>query len=359
MTSPTRAIAPISALLLAVSATATGLSAQVLNEILPLTYASGGSRMTQIPLATAPIRYQQLFTAKELAKYKTLQKPVRFKGIRFRTKAKNYPGATVTLQLTVGYYTGFGSPVFDQNLAQGKKVFSGQITLPQSTGGWDVNLPFNQNFTWDSVSNVCFDLRVFKNGKGSKPFLYFFDSYAFDPQRVGGGAMWAPGPNAVKATTTQQGTGMVMRLDFSEGAVIGYGTGCKGQGNFVPQISTTGIPVVGNTLLRIDLTKARPSTAALLAWGLSDKKWGPFTLPLDLRLAGLPGCTLLADPFFFNATTTSGGGPGAGRGSVGFPIPGLAFLKGIDFYCQWWVVDDSQNRPIDLAFSSALRLAIG
>lgn len=330
------------------------------NAIVPKKYAAVGqsNAFIQEPFSKQPNRYQQTYSATELQR--DIKTPVRIKGVRFRAKQSGQPGFTVTLQLAIGSYTGNASSKFDDNLKDAMVVFSrNTITLPTSAGGqFVVNLPFSQDFTWDGQSNIVIDIRVFGNGNQNKPFLYFFDGFLSD-FAVGGERMWALNPVATTAGFRQTGSGMVTRFDFQEGVALNYGTGCKGQGGFVPKISANGIPVVGNTNLRVNLTQARPQTVALLFWGGSRTTWGPFTLPLDLKGLGIPGCFLLAEPLQIFTANVLGGTPGTGIASVPFGIPPSNIFRGISLYAQWGVVDDSQNRVLGLAFSDGIMLTIG
>jgi hypothetical protein len=314
--------------------------------------------MTQIPIASQPMRYQQLFQAAEMKQ--DIKTPVRFQGVRFRAKQNGDPGKTVDIQLKIGTFQGFGSNNFDSNLLDAKLVYRGVINLPTSTAGqWVVNLPFNQDFTWDNESNIVLDIAVFANGNNNQPFLYFFDSFSFD-LLVGVDAQWAIGPTATDATQRQRGTGMVTRFDYKDGVVLNYGQGCRGQAGYVPVISANGVPVVGNTAFRVNLTVARPQTPCLLLWGGSRTTWGTFPLPLDLQPFGIPGCSLLAEPVMIFSAMTLGGSPGSGNASVPFGIPASTLLKGIELFAQWAVVDDAvPERVVPLAFSDGLRMVIG
>ena len=340
-------------------------SAQLKQGIVPKRYERSGTHMTRSPFSLQPGRWQQVIRAKEIQE--RVKKPMRIKRLEFRSKSASQAGMQIEIQVIMSRFKGGLDVFFNNNLAKDAVVVfpRNKITLPTSGAlSWDLQIPFASDFTWDGDSDVVIDVRVFGNGNQNKPFLYFFDSVSFDPF-VGIEDIWAATPNALKATRVGRGTGLIARLSWQEGAVIKYGNGCKGQGGFVPEISANGIPVVGNTGLRVNVSKARPQAPAFLLWGGSDKKWGAFTLPLDLKPLGMPQCMLFAEPLQIFGTQTLGGNPGTGVGSVPFGIPPSAVVKGIELFAQWFVVDQATGRhpaDVDIGRDSArdwLRLRLG
>lgn len=135
-----------------------------------------------------------------------------------------------------------------------------------------------------------------------------------------------------------------------------YGTGCAGQGGFVPQIGSTGQHSYGSTDFRVTLSKALGSLGgrAFLSVGVSDQSWVGTTLPLQLG----GGCALLASPDLILPATVSGGfGAGQGTAAVNFLVPNNPQLGGKKLYLQWAVVDPAAA-GIGLAFSDAAVLAL-
>ena len=343
----------------AIAALLAPASAQLKTGIVPKRYERSGTHMTQSPFSQQPGRWQQVFRVKELKE--RVKKPVRFKRLEFRSKTANQVGTQIEIQVVMSRFKGGLDVFFNNNLAKDAVVVfpRNKITLPTSRAlSWDLVIPFVSDFTWDGDSDIVVDVRVFSNGNQSKPFLYFFDSVSFDPF-VQIEDIWAATPNALKATRVGRGTGLIARLSWQEGAVVKYGNGCKGQGGYVPEIGTNGIPVVGNTGLRVNVSKARPQAPAFLLWGGSDKKWGAFNLPLDLKPLGMPQCTLFAAPLQIFGTQTLGGNPGTGFGSVPFGIPSTSVVKGIELFAQWFVVDKATGRLLPMSTSDAVRLVIG
>jgi len=80
-------------------------------------------------------------------------------------------------------------------------------------------------------------------------------------------------------------------LAFSAGAQVNIvGTGCPGFSGTVPTLSSPDTPVLGGSInLNVSGT---PSTPGLMIFGISNTVWSGLSLPLDLSLFALPGCTL-------------------------------------------------------------------
>lgn len=347
--------------LCALALTAAVLPAQNKQAVVPKAYEAGGDDRTLVPLSEQPMRYQQSITGAKILEQ--IKGPVRLRGISFRTKGA---GMTTGVQIEVdvvisSFVGGTLSGIFSRNLQSDATLVvpKQKINLPRpSTGGWDLNLAFSRDWTWDGKSDLVFDIRVYSNGNQNRQFFYWWDSIA--PRRdTGVNAHFALGANASRSTTALNGRGLVMRLDYQDGAVLKYGKGCRGQGGFIPEISPLGLPTVGNQGFRVNLQKARPSTGAVMLWGGSDSQWGPLKLPFDTVAIGVPNCQLLAEPLALIGARTVGGSPGAGIASAAFPIPPSGLFVGVNLYMQWMVIDNSNNAALDLVFSDAMRVIIG
>jgi hypothetical protein len=123
-----------------------------------------------------------------------------------------------------------------------------------------------------------------------------------------------------------------------------YSVNCCGQGA-VPVLSATGRPRLGGSF-NINLTKAPPTALALLFTGFSNTNWLGIPLPLDLTVAGAPGCNLLAPGTMIGVTVASTNGDG----TLPFGIPADASLHAAHFYQQWLVQDPTVNA---LGFTSS------
>jgi hypothetical protein len=73
--------------------------------------------------------------------------------------------------------------------------------------------------------------------------------------------------------------------------------------------------------------------------GDSRTSWAQIPLPIDLGLIGATNCSLLVSILVNVGTTTVGGGAGAGRATLGMPIPPVPTLFGQPIYTQWLVFD--------------------
>ncbi len=316
-----------------------------------------GNSQSSFPFAGSPMRYQQVIQGADLAK--VLKSPARLRGVAFRAKMTGLKGHSVTMEVWIGKASSTISSFFNSNLINPVPVFpKASITLPTSTAGaWVLNIPFRKEFTWDGKSNFVLDVRIHGNSNRNRSFFYQFDGVVAGPTKR---LYSTTGPNATTATFNQNGVGLVVRFSYVLGVALRYGKGCPGDGNRTPRIDTlNGFPVVGNRSFKILVSGARPQSTALLFLGLSATKWGGFTLPLPLKNAGIPGCTLYAGADFIFTTPTVGGAPGMGSGSVPFSIPAIPSLRGQSLYVQWGVVDPGSKRPVPLTLSDALRLLIG
>ncbi|MFQ5505158.1 MAG: hypothetical protein ACE5F1_10220 [Planctomycetota bacterium] len=128
---------------------------------------------------------------------------------------------------------------------------------------------------------------------------------------------------------------------------------CVGSGGAVPLLSNRGVPSLGKTF-NIDLGGARASTGAVLNFGASKSKWGPFNLPLNLNPFGAPGCMLWSSPDVMLGTGTDG----TGHATVLVPVPSSSIFSGRQFFNQWMVIDPTVNR-LKLVFSNAGAGVIG
>lgn len=128
-----------------------------------------------------------------------------------------------------------------------------------------------------------------------------------------------------------------------------FGTGCKGSAG-TPALSGTN-PWIGE-LVTLTLENITQTSVALAILGTSNRKWGSFTLPLDLGSLGAPRCKLNVEPlFFFVMKNTSG------TAKLGFPLPNDAGLAGATLYMQGMATDSTN--ALRLVFSNGGGLAIG
>jgi hypothetical protein len=324
----------------------------------------GNNPFNDVPFGRGTIRYQQIFRASDI---KQSVAPVRIRGVTFRGSASgtNQAGQSLDLEVVMAHHTGIVFPTFAQNLSKDLQIVYKRQTsannwfkLATNTPTFHIQIPFDAGveFVWDGVSDIVLDIRIHGNSNNNGNFVYWMDSAtnASAFQRL-----FANKPNDKIATTNQNFNGLVARFDYLEGVTVSYGDGCKGLGGIIPHAKTNILPLVGSPNLNIEVELAPPSQPAIVLWGGSRTTWGAIPLPLDLRPAGIPGCSLLVDPIFVWGTATNGGSPGTGRASLPFTIPPVGALRGIQLFFQWAIFDQSQGRAIPLTFSDGMVMVIG
>ncbi|MBK8095758.1 MAG: VCBS repeat-containing protein [Planctomycetes bacterium] len=136
--------------------------------------------------------------------------------------------------------------------------------------------------------------------------------------------------------------------ELEPGAYRTFGTGCPGSGGIVPSLtSAAGLPPLPGLPFRL-LASGVPATGLVaLAIGWDDRFWGPFSLPMELTAAGMPGCFVLtsSDGLMSMQRTSSGA-------EITLPIPGVI---GFGFYVQVLARDVNAN-PLGYVLSNGLRL---
>lgn len=323
--------------------------------IFPSTAKTKGNSQNTLPFAGAPMRYQQKYLAADLKK--TMKGgAVRIVGLNFRSKTKGFSGKSVTFEITLAKAPALVTSVFESNLIN-KLIVLPKTTVTLPTSGnlqWVLPIAFKNTYTWDGKSDIMMDVRIYKNGNNNRPYLYFFDSVTGGPTE----RLYAAGASSTFSQFRQVGSGLVTRFDYLGGAVISYGKGCVGNGNVVPLASVKGAPVLGN-VININLSSARPQSAAVFLLGASNKKWGAFTLPIDLTVLGAHGCSLLTGPIFLIPMTTIGGAPGSGTASLKVQVPSIVSLRGLNLYGQWMVNDKVTGRTFPFSFSNGIQIRIG
>jgi hypothetical protein len=134
-----------------------------------------------------------------------------------------------------------------------------------------------------------------------------------------------------------------------------YGTGCAGSTG-VPGFETVPqhLPWLGDSF-DVRIVNAPPSTTqGAVLIGISDQKWGAFTLPYDLTPIGFTGCTIYAS-VELSVTVAIAGGTGTFTG-VACNCPAVL---GKAFYMQGLVLDAAATRPIKASLTPALRGVVG
>lgn len=278
-------------------------------------------------LGAANQRWQQQIDKSEMP-----TRPMQFFSLQWREDNANRTNPAHTLRLKILFgNTTYSSSTLTNNFgtnATGTQtvVFDGNMSLPAVPGG-------NQ------------DLRKFHYvAKLTRPFLYvplanqnfLIEIINSTTTRVarytdvfsGSGT---PGSRVYANNSTTALTGALGRNHM---VVLSFGNTPATSG---PTLSATGTPGLGKSF-SVDLSGLTGTAAAGLIFGGSTSKWGAFNLPLDLTLAGAPGCSLLVS---FDASI--GLAVLNGTGSVKFTIPNQNSLLGLRFFNQFFVLDSAAN----------------
>ena len=151
-------------------------------------------------------------------------------------------------------------------------------------------------------------------------------------------------PDIVVANRVSQDVSVFLHNPLALAQV--FGAGCPGTGGRTPQVSTVGVPNLGNTAFALQVDDARPNSSAylLISGGLS-----PFNIGGGCWIYPDLGGTLMG--LFTNET-----------GSAVLPVPlppSPSPLNGLDLYVQWAIVDPEGAYGNVLAFSAGLRIMLG
>jgi len=144
---------------------------------------------------------------------------------------------------------------------------------------------------------------------------------------------------------------------YLAGRYIRFGVGCRGSNGTPSQagqpLAPATDPHIGASSLYV-LSGAPKSSVAIFMLGVSKSAWGPFRLPLDMRLLGAPGCSLLTGPMIQIVVPTNS----LGTASIGLALPKLSSLVGANVYTQFACLDSKVN-TLGLTFSSGVQTFIG
>jgi hypothetical protein len=224
------------------------------------------------------------------------------------------------------------------------------VQLNAGTSGQVVmTIPFTTRFTWDRTRPLLLEVRVHGNNLSNQPFPYNFRGTT---SAIGTTSrLYATGSVGAASGTTQPGVGMQTRFSFRPGAVVEFGAGCPGEGNFVPIGTVQQVPSVGG-FWNHQLAAAAPQRLAI--WVLGDTNGAPFPLDLVALLGlGTSTCMLYTNPAITVSTVTVGGSAGNGAASVPIQLPANVAFAGLSFYTQW-VVFDPLGPSAALSATSAL-----
>lgn len=314
---------------------AVGLTAQSVQVTSP---PLAGATNVDRPFPGGIGRYQQWYSAASLQS--VILEPRRIEQLEFF--AGNSPTAwtgTINCEILLGHgrlsgVTGTFANNWDDTPVVVKPM--GNVTLNVGVlGQVCMTVPLPTRFTWDRARPILMEIRVAGNSNNNQPFNYNFRGHTAllgTTSRVYfGGTVQNP------TGTVTQGMGMVTRFTARPGAVLDFGTGCAGEGGFVPVGSVTQVPSPAITWTH-QLTNASSQRTCL--WVIGDTRDAPFPLDLTLLL-GFPSspCMLRMNPVNVIALTTVGGGAGAGVASLPLLLPATTGYVGMSLFTQWVVLD--------------------
>lgn len=296
---------------------------------------------TNVPLSAGIGRYQQWFSAAELTA--SLTEPMRIQRLQFFAGSGQTANATtLDAEVSIGHGFGFGlSGLFDNNFDGPKLTVFPRGTLQLLAGGAGspvVTVNFPVRFTWDGVSPVVIELKIYGNGRGNTSFPYDFSGTPQAGNRIQ--RVYQGGNANAMSGVQQQGQGLFVGFEARPGVTVPFGNGCRGTNLVEPVCSVNQIPWPGISWQH-QLSNAASQRLCVLVLGLSNTQAGgtpPVPLPFDLAAIGANGCFLLVDPAAtFFATTV--GSPGTGSATVPIALPPLTFYIGSSLYTQWLVAD--------------------
>lgn len=342
---------PLPTLLLATPLLATLAAAQTSTVTLPTNVSTLN---LDRPFPGGIGRYQQYYTAAELQS--GITEPMRFEQVVFFSGTAPTSNATsLDMEVSMGHgFVGGPSGLYDQNYSSPPTVVVPRATL-QLTAAAAAGLPvltvnFVNRFQWDGERPVVLEFKIFGNGRGNQPFIYNLLGTAsafLQTNRV-----YIAGSASAISGNVQQGWGLVTLFTARRGVNVPFGTGCPGEGQFVPEHAISRIGQPGISWVH---TLSRASSQRLCCWIIGDSRttWGPASLPLDLGQFGAGGCSLLVSPFHLAFTNTIGGGAGLGSAVMNVQLPPITNYVGASVYTQWLVADPLASNQV-LAGSGAM-----
>ena len=307
-------------------------------------------RMTSEPFGKGLVRYQQVLSAQDIK-----VGPVNLKLMAFRPNRASFATAhKLDMEILLGNSAkspSVMSTVFAQNISGSLLTVlkRRKVTIPAlpGKGGFSVKFPFDKPYQYNGKSDILYEIRIYGNDVGNKPFFYDLD-LAFSSYV----SYVANYTSPVAATGLRQlGQGLVTYFEYGKATFTTFGTGCKGEGGFVPSISNVGLPRVGNAF-QVHVIKIPGLRNIWLFTGKSKTSWGKLPLPFDLSPLGLSGCRLYTDVVFIFPSQSQGGTGSNGYGFITLSIPAFPGFVGTKLYFQW-MVEARSVPPLNIAFSDA------
>jgi hypothetical protein len=120
--------------------------------------------------------------------------------------------------------------------------------------------------------------------------------------------------------------------------MLTFGTGCPGSNLLAPVLGFTGPPALGATF-GVTLANALPNAGVLLIIGTSRVADPLGSLPRDLGIIGMPGCSQYVDLMITAFTLANG----AGAAQLNITLPGNPIFAGTRLPMQWLCLDALAN----------------
>ncbi|MFQ5505543.1 MAG: hypothetical protein ACE5F1_12200 [Planctomycetota bacterium] len=317
-------------------------------KVLPGTYDKlWGESNNYFGVGRSNMRYQQIMDGAALGSGALTMNSLQY---RQDDRTTGRTGGSQTVQVKVGQSdltpNSIGA-LFDQNFdSKGSKlVFSGTVNIPNQTGtnkdlsNFWVYAKFTTPYVWLPLANKDFLIELVN--RSSTSVLSFQDAASFFPASTR--IYNSTSATANRATSGTRNYGLVMGLGVQ-----------GGKGSAIPRISSSGRPIINSTSFSVDLSQAKPSTAAIMTIGASDKKAFGLTLPFDLTPLGMTGCSLLASMDIMLGGTTDS----VGKASTKIPVPNNQALVGSVLFNQYLVVDPGANNA-GLVWTAGGKMTIG
>ena len=285
-------------------------------------------------------RYQQWYSAASLQA--SISEPMRINRLEFFAGLPPTSiAATIDCEILMGHgkFSGvLGS--FDSNwdTPGGFLIVRSRTNVPlvaATTGSVCMDIPLPTQFTWDRTRPLLIEIRVYGNSQGNNPFNYNFRGSTTSIGTIS--RVYAGGSVGATNGVAQQGVGMVTRFSARPGINLTYGTGCAGEGGFVPAAAVQNLAWPG-VVWNHQLSNAASQRACI--WTIGDIDATPLQLDLT-ALLGLPPSGCLLRNNFINTVglVTVGGGAGGGSAALPLQLPPTTNYVGFNLYTQWVLLD--------------------
>ncbi len=321
-----------------------------------VTSQTGYTWHTNGPFGKGLARFQQVYSHTDIKVGPCTLKSIAFKPYKY-SSCKSH---TINLEMGFGYSARspmFLESVFSRNILGNLTPIWAKrnVNLPAipGSGGFIVKFPFDKPFQYNGKGDLLLEIKIYGNDIGNKEFFYnLLYPYSSMVSYVSNYLS----PYATSGTVFKS-RGLLTLFRYDKAGFVTFGSGCKGEGGYIPEISNTGIPKIGQSFY-VNVTRINGQRFVWLMVGLSNKKWGNINLPFDLTNLGATGCSLLVENRVTYPSLSMGGPVGFGYSRVKLDIPGHNLFLGINLFLQWMVQAPNAN-PVSLAFSNGGIAIIG